>query len=81
MSARPVERRAERLVAVVRKNNHEEFRFTVAKSHGRHIASVRLWFSTDDGEMRPSKEGLAVHVELAIAIADALRLTAIEARQ
>jgi hypothetical protein len=40
---------------------------------GRRLLNLRVRFEADDGTMRPEKQGLAVRVELAPDLAQAIR--------
>ena len=58
--------------AVFRKNATEEVRVSLEDFKGHRLVNIRVWFTGDDGEMRPGKQGLALRVEMLPAMLDAL---------
>lgn len=58
---------------VLRKNAREEIRVSVDEFKGMDLLNIRVWFMGDDGEMRPGKQGVAVRLELAPDLAQAIR--------
>jgi len=50
---------------------------TLEEWHGRRILNVRVYFRAEDGEMRPSRKGLAMSVdrlpELLAVLSEAMR--------
>lgn len=67
-----------RHLGTVQKNSREEIRIHLEQFRGHEIVNIRVWFEADDGEMRPSKKGLAFRVDLLPEIMNAL--TQVEAR-
>jgi hypothetical protein len=57
----------------LRKNAREELRISVDEFRGHRLLNLRVWFVADDGSMRPGKQGIAVRVELAPDLAQAIR--------
>jgi hypothetical protein len=57
----------------LRKNAREEVRVSVDEFKGMQLLNIRVWFAGEDGEMRPGKQGVAVRVELAPDLAQAIR--------
>ncbi len=43
-----------RHVATIPKNRTEELRVTVDLFKGHHLLNLRVWFTSDDGTMRPA---------------------------
>ena len=72
---------ADKLIATIEKNKSEEIRVSLTKFREYDLASVRVWFQADDGEMRPGKSGLAVRLEKLPAIIQALTDLEAEARR
>ncbi|WP_407491882.1 transcriptional coactivator p15/PC4 family protein [Pseudooceanicola sp. MF1-13] len=64
---------------IITKNSREEIRVSVNEYQGHQLVSLRVWFEADDGDMRPSKKGLAFRVELLPQVSAALK--SIEAQQ
>jgi hypothetical protein len=72
---------ADTLIATIEKNKTEEIRVSLTKFRAYDLASIRVWFQADDGEMRPGKSGLAVRLEKLPAIIQALTDLEAEARR
>ena len=49
---------------IIPKNSREELRVSVDEFRGRQIVNLRVWFRSEDGEMRPGRQGAAVKLEL-----------------
>lgn len=58
---------------IIPKNSREEIRVSMDEYQGHQLVSLRVWFEADDGEMRPSKKGLAFRVDLLPQVAAALK--------
>ncbi len=63
------------------KNAREEVRTVLSDYHGKTIINVRVWFQGDDGEMRPSKSGLAMAIKHLPALAKSLNDAVDRARE
>jgi hypothetical protein len=61
-----------RHLGTVQKNSREEISIDLEEFRGFEIINIRVWFEADDGEMRPSKKGLAFRRELLPEILAAL---------
>lgn len=46
-------------LAIIPKNSREELRLTVDDFKGVQLVNLRVWFKAEDGEMRPSRKGVA----------------------
>ena len=46
------------------RNSAEKIRFSLNSYQGSDYADVRIYYQTDDGEWRPTKRGVNVHIEL-----------------
>jgi hypothetical protein len=57
----------------LRKNSREELRVSLDEFKGHRLLNLRVWFEGDDGQMRPGKQGVAVRLEMAADLADAIR--------
>ncbi len=57
----------------LRKNKREVVRVERATFNGIDCINARVWFADDEGEMRPSKKGLTLRVELASDLAKAIQ--------
>jgi hypothetical protein len=57
----------------LRKNAREDLRVSLDEFKGLELVNVRVWFRGDDGEMRPGKQGVAVRLEMAGELAQAIR--------
>ena len=47
------------------KNSRETIRIERITYHGIECLNVRVWYENGEGEMRPSKKGLAIRIEQA----------------
>ena len=59
-------------LGTIPKNSREEIRVTLDEYQGHELVSLRVWFESPDGDMRPSKKGLAFRRELLPQILEAL---------
>ena len=59
-------------LGTIPKNSREEIRVTLDEYQGHELVSLRVWFESPDGDMRPSKKGLAFRRELLPQIMEAL---------
>ena len=57
----------------LRKNAREELRVSLDEFKGHRLLNLRVWFEGDDGQMRPGKQGVALRLEMAGELADAIR--------
>lgn len=57
----------------LRKNSREEVRVSLDEFKGMQLLNIRVWFAGDDGQMRPGKQGVAVRLELAPELMQAIR--------
>lgn len=62
------------------KNRKEEVRVRLREHRGERYVDVRTFYMTDKGDTRPSPKGLAVRLDLADALADAIREVARQER-
>lgn len=46
------------------KNDHEDVRVTFSKYKGYDLLGVRVWYRNSEDELRPSKSGVTVRVDL-----------------
>ena len=60
-------------LASIPKNSREEIRISLDEFKGHQLVNLRVFFKADDGEMRPSKKGLAFKASLLPDMLDALR--------
>ena len=72
---------ADTLIASIEKNAREEIRVSLSEFNGHDLANLRVWFKTDDGDMRPGKAGLAFRIEQLPAVIRALTDLEAEARR
>ena len=72
---------AEKLIATIEKNKLEEIRVSLAAFNGYDLANLRVFYRTDDGDMRPGKAGLAFRLEKLPAVIQALNDLEAEARR
>ncbi|WP_171230051.1 transcriptional coactivator p15/PC4 family protein [Ruegeria sp. HKCCA4008] len=52
------------LITQIPKNNHEEYRVSRNDFQGHDLINIRVYFVSEDGEMRPSKQGVSFRAEL-----------------
>ena len=72
---------ADQLIASIEKNAREEIRISLSEFNGYDLANIRVFYRTDDGDMRPGKAGLAVRLEKLPAVIEALQQAEAEARR
>jgi len=72
---------ADTLIASIEKNAREVIRVSLSEFNGHDLANLRVWFKTDDGDMRPGKAGLAFRLEKLPAVIKALTDLEAEARR
>jgi len=60
-------------IAEITKNARETLRVSIDDYHGHRLVNLRVWYATDDGEMRPGKAGLALRPELLPELLNALQ--------
>jgi hypothetical protein len=72
---------AEQLIASIGKNRSEVIRVSLSEYNGHDLANLRVWFTADDGDMRPSKAGIAFRLEKLPAVIQALNDLEAEARR
>ena len=59
-------------IATIRRNSREEVRVALQEYNGRPVFAIRAWFQSKEGDMRPSRDGLTLRVELLPEVARAL---------
>ena len=64
------------LIAEIPKNSREVIRVERSLFHGPTLANVRVWFRSEDGELRPSKRGIAIKVQQLSDLVSALQKVA-----
>ena len=52
------------LIAQFEKNATEVVRVSLTEYRGRKLIDVRVYYSTDDGEYRPTKKGVSLSVDV-----------------
>ena len=52
------------LVGSFPKNNREEVRVSLSKFKGYDLVGVRQWFRNENDELRPTKNGVTIRVDL-----------------
>ena len=62
------------------KNKRDDIRVRLRDFKGERYVDVRVFFLADSGTMKPSGKGVAVRVDLADALADAIRQVAAQER-
>ena len=72
---------ADTIIANIPKNRREEIRISLSTSNGHDLANLRVWFTADDGQMRPGKSGLAFRLDKLPAVIEALGQLEAEARR
>lgn len=72
---------ADQYIAAIRKNAREELRVSLCEFNGHQLANLRIWFTADDGTMRPGNKGLAFKLTLLPEVIEALHSAESEARR
>jgi hypothetical protein len=62
----------ERLIASIEKNTREVLRVTLDDFKGHRLVSLRVWFKTPEGDLRPGKDGVAIRIDKLDALISAL---------
>lgn len=52
------------VIATIPKNSKQEIRVSLDHFQGHDLLNMRVWYRTDQGEMRPGKQGLAVRLAI-----------------
>lgn len=65
-----------RMSASIPKNRTQEIRVRQREYEGRRFVDVRVHYPGDDGELRPTRQGVTVALDRADALADAIRAVA-----
>lgn len=60
------------IIAEIPKNRREVIRVECSEYQGHKLANVRVWFRTEDDELRPSKKGVSIKLQHAEEVAKAL---------
>lgn len=72
---------ADATIASIPKNAREEIRIVLSEFNGHDLANIRIWFTADDGSMRPGNKGLAFKLDKLPAVIQALTDLEAEARR
>lgn len=72
---------ADQHIAAIRKNAREELRVSLSEFNGHQLANLRIWFTADDGTMRPGNKGLAFKLTMLPDVIEALQSAETEARR
>ena len=72
---------ADQVIASIRKNAREELRIGLSEFNGHQLANLRIWFTAEDGTMRPGNKGLAFKVAMLPEVIEALQSAEAEARR
>ena len=59
----------------IAKNSREEIRLSLDDFKGQQLVNLRVWFTAEDGTMRPGRQGIAFRLELLPAVLAALGKT------
>ncbi|MEW2918038.1 transcriptional coactivator p15/PC4 family protein [Ruegeria sp. ANG10] len=60
------------LITQIPKNSREEYRVGRDDFRGHDLINIRVYFVSEDGEMRPGKQGVSIRTELLPDVVDAL---------
>ena len=52
------------LITQIPKNSREEYRVSRDEFRGHDLINIRVYYITEDGEMRPGKQGVSFRAEL-----------------
>ena len=72
---------ADFLIASIPKNSREKLQIGLTEYGGHQLLNLRVWYSADDGSLRPGKAGLALRIEKIRELIDALKATEMEANR
>jgi len=53
----------EQLIGKIALNHGNEIRVEISKYYGRHTVNIRRWFTTQEGELVPTRKGIEFSVE------------------
>ncbi len=62
-----------RAVYSFRKNALEQVRASISTYKGKQYADMRVYYESDDGEWRPTKEGITIALDLLPELDEALK--------
>lgn len=62
----------ERIFATIEKGRGEEVRVALSQFKGRTFLAVRIWYTDNSGEKKPSAKGVNIAVDHLPAIADGI---------
>ncbi|QBQ98483.1 hypothetical protein E1956_03345 [Paraburkholderia pallida] len=60
----------------IRRSDSERLRVTVSEYRGRVLIDLRVWYSTESGEFKPSRAGVSLRPEQIGEVVQALMLAA-----
>ena len=60
------------LITQIPKNSREEYRVSRDDFRGHDLINIRVYFVSEDGDMRPGKQGVSFRAELLPDFVDAL---------
>ena len=63
----------EKLIAGLPKGSGEEVRVSLSEFKGKQYIDLRVYFENDEGEWKPTKKGVALHVGQFNKLMDALK--------
>jgi hypothetical protein len=55
---------SDQIIHEFEKNSTESIRFTVSEFKGRELVNIRVYYTDDDGELKPTKKGISFSTEL-----------------
>jgi hypothetical protein len=71
-TARAGKAAADRIFGQIPTRRGEQLRIALSNFKGATYLAIRVWFTDDDGEMKPTGKGVNIKVEHLPAIADAI---------
>ncbi len=69
-----------RLVKRIPKNSREVVHVSVDHYRGHDLLNLRVWYESDDGTMRPGRQGLALRLALVPELLEALQTVVAESQ-
>ena len=55
---------SDQIIHEFEKNSTESIRFTLSEFKGRELVNIRVYYTDDDGELKPTKKGISFSTEL-----------------
>lgn len=55
---------SDKIVHEFEKNSTESIRFSLSEFKGRELVNIRVYYTDEDGELKPTKKGISISTEI-----------------